>query len=255
MNEHDFPIIEYDPCSEAVINPPTGRDGFCLPERAVLCFPQKTIDALVAADTREPIHHLGSSMGKHPIYAMEAFGTTIAICQPGLGASFAAAFLEEMIGLGVRKVIACGTCGVLDGCMSKGMVVVPTSAVRDEGTSYHYLPASREIEPTPGVIPVIQGVLEAHNCEYTLGKTWTTDGVYRETTSRVKRRREQGCLTVEMEASAMFAVAQFRGIEIGMLLHCSDDVSGDVWDPRGDHGVFTGDEKIFWLAMEACATL
>lgn len=255
MNEHEFPIIEYDPCTDAVINPPPGKDGFRLPERAVLCFPQKTVDAVVADGVREPIGHLQSSMGKHPIYAVEAFGTTIAVCQPGLGASFAAAFLDEMIALGCRKVIACGTCGVLDPGMPKGMVVVPTSAVRDEGTSYHYLSPSREVGCAAEAVPVIEEVLRAHNCHYVLGKTWTTDGVYRETPARVKRRREEGCLTVEMEASAMFAVAQFRGIRIGMLLHCSDDVSGEVWDPRGDHGVFTGDEKIFWLALEACARL
>lgn len=255
MKKHEFPIIEHDPCAEAIINPPPGKDGFCLPERAVLCFPQKTIDAVVAADPSEPVHHLTSNMGRHPIHALEAFGTTIAIGQPGLGAPFAAAYLDEIIALGVRKVIACGTCGVLDGGTPKGMVVVPTSAVRDEGTSYHYLPARREVVCSPEVVRMIEDVLKAHDCHYILGKTWTTDGVYRETSARVTRRREEGCLTVEMEASAMFAVAKFRGIEIGMLLHCSDDVSGEVWDPRGDHGVFTGDEKIFWLAMEACAKL
>lgn len=255
MNTREFPIIEHDPCAEAIINPPPGKDGFRLPERAVLCFPQKTIDAVVAEGPLEPIHHLRSCMGKHPIYAVEAFGTTIAICQPGLCAPFAAAYLDEMIALGVSKVIACGTCGVLDGDMPKGMVVVPTSAVRDEGTSYHYLPPSREIGCAPQFVPVIEEVLRSHNCHYVLGKTWTTDAIYRETAARVKRRREEGCLTVEMEAAAMFAVAQFRGISMGMLLHCSDDVSGEVWNPRGDHGVFGGDEKIFWLAVKACAGL
>jgi uridine phosphorylase len=255
MNKHDFPIIEYDPCAEAVINPPSGKDGFCLPERAVVCFPQKTVDALAADGPREPIYHLKSSMGSHPIYAVEAFGTTIAVFQPGLGASFAAAFLDEAIALGCRKVIACGTCGVLDGGMPKGMVVVPTSAVRDEGTSYHYLPPSREVGCTPETIPFIEEVLKTHNCHYVLGKTWTTDAFYRETPARVKRRREEGCLVVEMEASAIFAVAQFRGIQMGMLLHCCDDVSGEVWDPRGDRGMLTGDDKLFWLAVEACARL
>ena len=255
MNRHEFPIIEHDPHPEAIINPPPGKDGFRLPERAVLCFPKETIDSVVADGTLTPVHSLRSAMGKHPIYAVEAFGTTIAVCQPGLTAPFAAAFLDEMIALGVRKVIACGTCGVLDGDMPKGMVVIPTSAVRDEGTSYHYLPPSREVQPAPSAISTIMDVLQAHKCEYTCGKTWTTDGIYRETATRVKRRREEGCLTVEMEAAAMFAVARFRGIQIGMLLGCGDDVSGEVWDERHDPPALTADDKLFWLAMEACANL
>jgi uridine phosphorylase len=255
MKEREFPIIEFDPSAEAVINPAPGKDGFCLPERAVLCFPQKVIDTLAADGCHEPCHHLGSSMGRHPIYAVEAFGTTIAVLQPGLGASFAGAFLDEIIALGVRKVISCGLCGVLDRDMPRGMVVVPTSAVRDEGTSYHYMPPSREVGPTPEVIPMIEDVLKAHDCRYVLGKTWTTDAFYRETHARVKCRREEGCLTVEMEAAAMFAVARFRGIQIGMLLGCGDDVSGEVWDERHDHPALTADDKLFWLAMEACSRL
>lgn len=255
MNKHDFPIIEHDPAKDAVINPPPGKDGFRLPERAVLCFPRDTIDSVAKERSLEPIHSLRTAMSRHPIYALETCDTTIAFCQPGITAPFASALLEELIGLGVRKVIACGLCGVLDESMPRGMVVIPTSAVRDEGTSYHYLPASREVSATPRVIPVIEEVLKAHDCRYVLGKTWTTDAFYRETPARVRCRREEGCLTVEMEASAMFAVAQFRGIEIGMLLGCGDDVSGEVWDARRDHKALTPDEKLFWLAMEACGRL
>ena len=105
MNEHEFPIIEHDPCTDAIINPPPGKDGFRLPERAVLCFPQKTIDVVVADGVREPIHHLESSMGKHPIYAVEAFGTTIGICQPGLGAPFYAALGYEESAVFFRRLL------------------------------------------------------------------------------------------------------------------------------------------------------
>ena len=125
----------------------------------------------------------------------------------------------------------------------------------DEGTSYHYLPESREVRPTPEVIPLIEGVLKVHDCRYVLGKTWTTDAFCRETPGMVKRRRDEGCPVVEMEASAMFAVAQYRGIQIGMLLGCDDDVSAEVWDARRDHPVLTANEKLFWLALEACAKL
>lgn len=102
---------------------------------------------------------------------------------------------------------------------------------------------------------MIEGVLKVHDCRYVLGKTWTTDAFCRETPGMVKRRRDEGCPVVEMEASAMFAVAQYRGIQIGMLLGCDDDVSAEVWDARRDHPVLTANEKLFWLALEACAKL
>ena len=64
------------------------------------------------------------------------------------------------------------------------------------------------------------------------GLTWTTDAFFRETPAKVARRREQGCITVEMEASAMFACAAFRGVVYGQLLYAGDDVSADEWDHR-----------------------
>ena len=86
-----------------------------------------------------------------------------------------------------------------------------------------------------------------------MAKTWTTDAFYRETPAKVRRRREEGCLTVEMEAAAFFAVAQFRGVPFAQLLYGGDDVSG-VWDFRAwtTHAVR---EELFWLAAEACLAL
>ena len=75
--------------------------------------------------------------------------------------------------------------------------------------------------------------LEAHHVPYVPGKTWTTDALYRETRGKVERRVAEGCLTVEMEAAAFFAVAAFRGVTFGQLLYAGDDLSGDAWDQRG----------------------
>ena len=63
---------------------------------------------------------------------------------------------------------------------------------------------------------------------FVTGKTWTTDGLYRETRGKVDRRVAEGCLTVEMEAAAFFAVAAFRGVSFGQLLYAGDDLSGDA---------------------------
>ena len=78
-------------------------------------------------------------MGPMPVYRMTHEGHDVAVAHPGLCAPFAAAVLEELIAFGGRKFVACGSAGVLGSDLAKGTVVVPSGAVRDEGTSYHYV--------------------------------------------------------------------------------------------------------------------
>ena len=91
--------------------------------------------------------------------------------------------------------------------------------MRDEGTSYHYAPADTQVRPHPRALTAIDDVLTEAGIPHDRGLTWTTDAFFRETTSKVARRREQGCITVEMEAAAMFAAAAFRGVVYGQLLY------------------------------------
>ena len=169
--------------------------------------------------------------------------------------ALAGAFLEELIALGCRDFIACGGCGVLDKSIGLGHVVVPATAVRDEGTSYHYLPPSREVAAHPDAIQAIEQALQKHHVPYIIGKTWTTDGVYRETPTRIARRRDEGCHVVEMEAAAFFAIAQFRGVRFGQLLYGGDDLTGDAWDGRNWQKESSTRARLFQLAVEACLIL
>jgi uridine phosphorylase len=255
MHRHDFPILEHDLTREAFLEPSRINapvEGF--PERVVLCFFQEVI-ANVGADA-PVIKHLVSEVGRFPVHVLEVKGERIAIAHPGVGAAYAAAVLEELIAFGGRKFIAVGSAGSLMQAITVGHVVIPTSAIRDEGTSYHYLPPSREVTHQPAGIAAIKATLTAHDVPYASGKTWTTDGLYRETPARIARRREEGCVTVEMEAAAFFAVAEFRGVTFGQMLYGGDDLSGDEWDMRDFlHGQATQREKLFWLATDACLRL
>ena len=152
-------------------------------------------------------------------------------------------------------MIACGGAGVLVPEIALGQVIVPTAAIRDEGTSYHYLPASREVSPTADALEAIIATLDARGVPHVTGKTWTTDALYRETREKAARRVAEGCLTVEMEAAAFFAVARFRGITFGQLLYAGDDLSGDVWNARGWDEHETGRQQLFRLAAEAVLRL
>ena len=116
--------------------------------------------------------------------------------------------------------------------MAIGNLILPTTAVRDEGTSYHYLPPSREVACNPETIKTVKEVLDSMNVSYVTGKTWTTDAFYRETPAMVKHRKKEGCITVEMETAAFFAVAEFHQLQLAQILYAGDDVSGEKWDER-----------------------
>ncbi|MGZ4150449.1 MAG: nucleoside phosphorylase [Actinomycetota bacterium] len=196
-----------------------------------------------------------SEIGHNPIWELSYEGSRLAVVHPGVGAPLAAAFLEELVARGCRSFVACGGAGVLVPDVALGHVIVPTAAIRDEGTSYHYLPASRTAEPSEAAVGTIVATLERHHVPYVTGSTWTTDAIYRETRAKLARRVAEGCLTVEMEAAAFFAVAAFRGVAFGQLLYAGDDLSGDAWDQRGWDDHAEGRELLFRLAAEAVLAL
>jgi uridine phosphorylase len=255
MRKRRYPILEYDPAPEAVIEPSRVIKPAGLPEHCVICFFQEVLRKLRRERRTRPIARLSSEDGTRPVYELRLRGKRLSVFHPGVGASLAAAWLEEAIALGCRKFIACGGAGVLRRDIATGHVIVPASAVRDEGTSYHYLPPGREVEATPSAVKAIRTVLERHDCRYVIGKTWTTDAFYRETPAKVRMRRAEGCLTVEMEAAAFFAAARFRKVPFAQMLYGGDDVSGKDWDPRRRDSRVPVRERLFWLAAEACLLL
>lgn len=249
---HDYPILEYDDSTSAIIEPSRVVKPIPdMPQQVVYCFFQEAIRSLCDNGKAEIIGHLGSEIGHNPIYRYEHRGEPVAIIHPGVGAPLSGTFLEETIIKGGRKFVACGGAGVLDSTIAAGHVVVPHSAIRDEGTSYHYLPPSREVHAHPDAVAAIINTLEKHQIPYNSGKTWTTDAPYRETPNKVRQRRNEGALTVEMEAAAFFAIAQFRSVIFGQMLYGGDDLSGENWDNRGWQRLFTAREKLLLLAIEA----
>ncbi|MCA9866939.1 MAG: nucleoside phosphorylase [Anaerolineae bacterium] len=255
MLEHDYPILEHDPSSEALIEPSRLISPIDIPTHCVLCFFQDVIAGLREQGRLRVVHMLGSEMGPNPVYETIIDGRPLIVMHPGVGAPLAGGFMDELIALGCRHFVACGGAGVLAPDMVVGHVVVPDSAVRDEGTSYHYLPPSREVAPSPAAVAAIITTLQRHNVPYLVGKTWTTDAFYRETAARVARRRAEGCLTVEMEAATLFAVGRFRGVSVGQLLYSGDDLSGAEWNGRQWRDRTPIREQLFRLAAGACLML
>ena len=255
MQISDLPILEFDPDPRAIIEPHATATEQPMPERAVLCFFQEVIGALVEEGRLAEIGALRSEAGRHPIYLLKEAEPAVVVMHPSVGAPLAAGLMEELIQLGARKIIACGGCGVLRPEIAAGHPVVLTAAVRDEGTSYHYLPPSREVAANPQAVSALEAACQAVGIEYRLGKSWTTDAFYRETVARRARRLAEGCDVVEMEASAFFAVAQFRGVTFGQVVYGGDLVAPEGWDHRDWHKRVDDRQLMLRLAVDACQRL
>ena len=246
-----YPILEFDPDPQAIIDPSTPEsDDF--PRRVVICFFQDVLDGLIAAGRLTRRTAIRSEIGEHIIYDLAGTPQPQAVFHPGVGAPLAGALLDDVIGLGGRYFIACGGAGVLNHHQAVGSIYVIQSAVRDEGTSYHYLPPSRSLNASPRPTQALLGTLAAHGLPHQAVTSWTTDAIYRETAARRAARLAEGCSVVEMEAAAFFAVAQFRGVELGQMVYGGDLVVPEGWDGRDWVRRADIRRNLFDLAVEAC---
>ena len=228
---HEHPICEYDEARDAIIQAGNFLEK-CLPEKCVITFFRKELEQFVQEHNLPIIGYLQSEVLDIPIYKYETGKDQLCITMPFSTAPGAAGTIEELHAMGCDKFIICGGAGCLQKDMTIGNLILPTTAVRDEGTSYHYLPPAREVACNPETIKVVKEVLDSMNVSNVPGKTWTTDAFYRETPAMVKHRKEEGCITVEMETAAFFAVAEFHQLQLAQILYAGDDVSGEKWDER-----------------------
>jgi uridine phosphorylase len=248
-----FPILEFDPSRQAIIEPEMDISNPIqdVPQRGVFIFFREVLLDLEQRGLLTVVHSMHWEVGPNPIYEMEWEGKRLLVMHPGVGAPLAAGYLEELIAMGVRKFIACGGAGVLDKDIVLGHAVILTSAVRDEGTSYHYIEPGREVNADPAATDALVHACQQRQLPYNLGKSWTTDAPYRETPARRERRCAEGCSVVDMEAAAFFAVAQFRGVQFGQVVYGGDLVVPEGWDERGWTKRRAERELLFWLAVEA----
>ncbi len=144
------------------------------------------------------------------------------------GGPIASMMMEEMAALGAERFIFIGSCGsLLD--EKSDYLIVPTRALRDEGTSYHYLPADNEfieIETAQFTDAFLDSVKVPHR----MGSTWTTDAFYRETPGALKEARDKHCICVEMECASIMAVAKAKNIPTYQILFTADKLESENWN-------------------------
>lgn len=255
LQKKAFPILEFDSDKNAILDPKTLISKIDISRYCVITFFRDVIEDLNQAGQLKQVSWIHSETLDIPVYETLCHGTRICLVLGLLGAAGAAAQLEELIAFGCEKFMVCGGAGVLQKDIAVGHIIVPYSAVRDEGVSYHYLAPSREVECNPGVVQVITGKLAASGIPYILAKTWTTDAFYRETKDKMALRVSEGCVSVEMEAAAFFAVSMFREITLGQILYGGDDLSGEKWDGRRWNDRKQIRANLVDLSMDICLEL
>ena len=255
MLRKEFPILEFDEDRNAFIKPSNIKDPIDISDRCVLCFFGETIEKMLAEYPYEIVSHFKAGSVRLPVYELDYKGEKVALLQAYVGAPGAAAQIDEMTALGCRKFIACGGCGILQKDIAVGRLIIPTSAVRDEGTSYHYAAPSREIAANERVVQIMENVLSERKVPYIKAKTWTTDAFYRETPEKIKLRKSEGCVTVEMETAAYFAVSQYNNVDFGQILYAGDSLAGDEWDDRGWDDRTDIREFVLRTALDICVRL
>ena len=171
---------------------------------------------------------------------------------PGFGASTAVMTLEELAAFGIKKFVNIGAAGGLQQGMNIGDIVVCDRAIRDEGTSDHYLPVEKYAFPCPELTENLCTIFERKRIQYSRGTSWTTDAPYRETIDELRQYRSDGVATVEMEVSALFAAGTYRAVAVSAIFVVSDLLSEDDWD-QGYHSAekLEGLKKVFEVALDS----
>lgn len=213
------------PVDDAIVRPIKGRRS---PELGPLAFLIATALDLTEirrrlALPREESRHLFTSRMWHTSQAT--------IVGPMVGAPYAVMVLETLISWGARRFLFLGWCGALVETLQIGDILLPDSAIVDEGTSGHYRNASQSIiaEPSVRMNVEIQAQIQDAAIPSRSGRVWSTDGVFRETPEKVRRFTQMGARAVDMETSALFTVAAFRRVDLTALLVVSDTLAGMRW--------------------------
>lgn len=243
---------EFDPNRQAIINPQDlykPIEGF--PKVVISCFSRVTFAHLLENYEHDEITRTSIANFKVIVYGITIGDQQIAVFNAPVGAASCVEIIEDLIQFGMEKLVLFETCGVLDQDI-EAISIIPTSALRDERTSYHYLPASDEVEVNKGILPLFQSFLDSHKVSYQKGKVWTTDTPYRETINKMKRRKESGAICVDMECSAVAALADFRGFELCHFFYAADHLSEEKWDIRtlSSHADLDSKDRIADLAIQ-----
>jgi uridine phosphorylase len=200
------------------------------PAGVVLCYQRSLYNHVLRAEGLKPPERRGAP---HGVVLLPSTGGRIGLLgQFGIGAPAAAVVLEDLAATGTSAFVSVGTAGSLQRDLDIGDLVLCESAIRDEGVSHHYLPPAKLALATAAMNSALGAAMRQAGVPFRAGTSWTIDTPYRETVAEARRYQAEGVLCVEMEAAALFAVAEVRGLQVASAFAISDSLAELVWNPQ-----------------------
>ncbi len=244
-------IDSFDDKSEAIINPHP-KENTPVVDACIVTFSYIIEKYVLENYDCKKIAQFKSVTGITPIYQIDYKGKKFAFYKTYVGAPACVGTVEDTLEeIKTDKYIVFGGSGCLNKEIAHGRVMVPTEAYRDEGTSYHYVPASDYIKVKNA--DIVANFMKENNIPYVKGKTWTTDAFYRETKNNFKKHKDDGCISVEMECSGLQAMCDFRNLNLYMFFTSGDLLDAPEWDERHKENELKGtqhDSLHFDIAIE-----
>mgnify|MGYP002520586756 CR=1 FL=1 len=195
----------------------------------IVSFSKHVLDMFLQKYNGKSIGHSGTANGHIEIYLFEVNGKKLLFYMSPIGSAVAATVMYEAHHVsGATKFIVYGSCGVLDNAKCSGRLIVPSCSYRDEGLSYHYMAPSDYVKIKN--CDRVAEIFKKHNFPYVVGKSWTTDAIYMETQNKAQQRKNDGCISVEMESAGLQALCDYCGFELYTFFFPADLLDGELWD-------------------------
>jgi uridine phosphorylase len=216
------------------------------PKGCLLDFDGELIDFLMvngeaALESSWPCFHTH-------LYRWRFNGQDYGIIGGTVGASFAVLVSEELFALGCQSLVTISSAGLISDNLHPPFFLLIEEALRDEGTSYHYLPPARFAQADHLLVDTVAQQLRENGLPVIRGKSWTTDAPFRETSNTIHARQEEGIIAVEMEASALLAMAEALDKRVICISHITNSMAtrNDDFEKGGNDGKET--------ALKICST-
>ena len=228
-------IHDFDNQSESVIKV---EDFYGKPknliQKCLILFSKEIHDFVLKNFECKEIAQIHACNGVTPIYSFLLDGEEIGFYLTGIGAPVASIMAYECHHItGANQFIMFGSCGSLDASKTKGKFILATECYRGEGTSYYFKEASDYLSVKNA--DKVASIFDECHIPYVKGRVWTTDCMLRETSNLVHKRKEEGCIAVDMELSGVQAMADFYGFELYNFLESGDVLEESSYDMKGLH--------------------
>lgn len=240
------PLLDHDPAESPVFLPGNllqaaraikGLPKMEVPSGCLLDFDGELVEHLVASgrafeDPDWPCFHTR-------LFRWKSEGAEYGVIGGTVGAPYAVLVAEELFASGCRALVSISSAGLIAPDLSPPFFLLIEKALRDEGTSHHYLPAGRFSAASSSLMAVVAQRMAEIGSPVRRGTSWTTDSPFRETERLIAARREEGIISVEMEAAALLALGAAIGKPVVCLAHITNAMAtrGEDFEKGGAAGL------------------